>query len=255
MCVNGLTCPVPTGIPYMSVVDNLKSRNNSLNLLNLLKNKTYQHVELRILSYPNYFNNECKIITSLMKRYDFIFHLRKPGASVDMYNTYLKKIPADLHHRIVLHDAYELKDLYALKGLHFSVKNRSQDTDIRFHGRKSTSCHSIEEARHLDGVFEDILLSPVFPSISKQGYKGKLNLEEVKQFLKQGRQSNIIALGGIDQHIINQLNDYLFDGIAVLGAVWTSNPENAEAIQENIDQIVHEICACMYDKINSLISK
>ncbi|MFW6223213.1 MAG: thiamine phosphate synthase [Bacteroidota bacterium] len=202
-------------------------------------------MELRILSYPKHFNDECKIITSLMERYDFIFHLRKPGASVEVYNQYLKCIPSYLHRRIVLHDAYELKDLYALKGLHFSVKNRSQASDIICKGKKSTSCHSIEEVRQLDGVFEDIFLSPVFPGISKQGYKGDLNMEEVKQFLKQGRQSNIIALGGIDQHKIKQLNDCFFDGIAVLGAVWTLNPGNAETIQENIDQIVHNVCACM----------
>ncbi len=210
-------------------------------------------MELRILSYPEHFHNECKIITSLMKRYDFIFHLRKPGASVDMYNTYLKSIPADLHHRIVLHDAHELINIYTLKGLHFPAKKRSGAYHIKFKGRKSTSCHSIEEARKQDGVFEDMFLSPVFPSISKQGYRGSLNMEDVKHFLKQARQSKIIALGGIDQHKIKQLYDYVFDGIAVLGAVWTPNPGNAETIEENIDQIVYNVCEC--NKINSLTSK
>jgi thiamine-phosphate pyrophosphorylase len=206
----------------------------------MLKHKNKLMV-LRILSYPTYFDEEYKVITSLMERHDFIFHLRKPGASVEQYNEYLKCIPSALHHRIVLHDAFELKDMYALNGLHFSGKNRYKAFHLNFKGRKSTSCHSIKEAKQLDGVFDDILLSPVFPSISKQGYRGEIKMHEVKFFLKQRRQSNIIALGGIDQYTIKHLKDYLFDGIAVLGAVWRTNPGNEKVIHKNIDQIIKNI--------------
>lgn len=195
-------------------------------------------MQLILLSYPEFFVGEAGIVSRLMENDSFIFHLRKPMALYREYRSFLKEIPECFHKRIVLHDAYELQEEFKLKGLHFSTLKRSRAYSMKTEGSKSTSCHSVAEARELEGDFESLFLSPVFRSISKQNYEGKLDMTEVKSFLQEPRKTQIIALGGISENTIPMLSDYAFDGLAVLGAVWTSTPEvNKDQIRTNFLKI------------------
>ena len=198
-------------------------------------------MKLIILSYPDFFDNEIDILISLMQSYDFLFHLRKPCASEEQYNSYLQAIPNEFHHRIVLHDAFNLCNIYNLHGIHFSTKNRHLANQISYSGTKSTSCHSLAEITKLDRAFTYAFLSPIFPSISKQGYSGTLNMTDIQTYLHTERIVEIIALGGVDGSKIDELRNMGFDGVAVLGSVWTSNPANISEISNNITQI----CRCL----------
>ncbi len=197
-------------------------------------------MKLHLISNDNFFLGELDVITKLLACYEFIFHLRKPKATVKEYNSFLKRIPATFHNRIMLHGAYELIQYYNLKGLHFSTINRKNKDKITTN-YCSTSAHSIKELTKLDGQFQSIFISPIFPSISKPGYVGKLNLIALKSFLKQSRHSKIIALGGITAKNINMLGTFNFDGFAVLGAVWKDNPTNIWQISQHIDDILKNI--------------
>lgn len=85
----------------------------------------------------------------------------------------------------------------------------------------SESTHSINEAEESKAQF--CYLSPLYPSISKKGYKNIGLLNEVKQLYKIPK--NWIALGGINQDHLRDLKQLGFSYAAVLGAVWTSeNP-------------------------------
>lgn len=191
-----------------------------------------------LLSYPEFFAGESNILCSLMDKYEFTFHLRKPNASNRDYDIFMQSIPKEFHNRIVLHDAYNLQQKYQVKGLHFSTMNRSIAENIITRRTKSTSCHSVAEARTQDGIFDYVFLSPVFKSISKPGYTGGLDMIEVKAYLSEQRKMQIIALGGIDETKIQELESYMFDGVAVLGAVWTNNPEvNNVVIENNLNKI------------------
>ena len=195
-------------------------------------------MKLMLLSYPEFFAGESDILCSLMDKYEFTFHLRKPNASNRDYDIFMQSVPKEFHNRIVLHDAYNLQQKYQVKGLHFSTMNRSVAENIITHGTKSTSCHSVAEARTQDGIFDYLFLSPVFKSISKPGYTGNLDMPEVKAYLSEQRKTQIIALGGIDETKIQGLKNYMFDGVAVLGAVWTNNPEvNNVVIENNLNKI------------------
>lgn len=195
-------------------------------------------MKLMLLSYPEFFAGESDILCSLMDKYEFTFHLRKPNASNQDYDIFMQSISKEFHNRIVLHDAYNLQQKYQVKGLHFSTINRSVAENIITHGTKSTSCHSVAEARTQDGIFDYLFLSPVFKSISKPGYTGNLDMPEVKAYLSEQRKTQIIALGGIDETKIQGLKNYMFDGVAVLGAVWTNNPEvNNVTIENNLNKI------------------
>lgn len=201
-------------------------------------------MQLILLSHPEFFVGETRIVSHLLENDSFTFHLRKPEASFSGYKNFLKEIPECFHKRIVLHDAYELQEEFGLKGLHFSTRKRNMANSIHTEGSKSTSCHSVAEARELDGDFDSAFLSPVFRSISKQNYEGNLDMHEVKVYLQEQRKTKIIALGGISENTMPQLSTFLFDGLAVLGAVWTRTPEtNTDSITTNflkIYQCIHQ---------------
>ncbi len=86
----------------------------------------------------------------------------------------------------------------------------------------SRSLHSVEE---IAGVKEDyVFLSPVFPSISKPGYGGSLNLEELKVVVNR----KVIALGGITEERLPIVERIGFGGAAMLGAVWRRRIEGEQ---------------------------
>lgn len=195
-------------------------------------------MELILLSHPEFFSEESRIVFRLMENYSFTFHLRKSKASSKECADFLKEIPECFHRRIVLHDAYELDGEFGLKGLHFSTAKRSLANSILTEGSKSTSCHSVAEARELDGSFDYLFISPVFKSISKQNYEGNLDMLELKSYLQEERKTKVTALGGISENTIPQLTAYPFDGLAVLGAVWTRKPEvNIDFMESNFLKI------------------
>jgi len=112
--------------------------------------------------------------------------------------------------------------------------------DIKWHNyifHWKGSAHSFEE---LEKMNADIcLLSPVFDSISKFGYKAKYNSQELKEGIlawrdfqkKENRSQKLFALGGVDAENIAELAELGFDGAAVLGAVW-HHPDPVEAFLE-----------------------
>ncbi|MDR1679176.1 MAG: thiamine phosphate synthase [Prevotellaceae bacterium] len=173
-----------------------------------------------IITYPEFFSNEINQILSWLDDGDCRLHLRKPKASQLEIEALLRSIPAEYHPRIVLHDYHFLAEKYRLGGLHFSTQKRAEFFDKNALQCVSTSCHSIDELREIDGQFDYTFLSPVFPSISKPGYAGNLDMQEVATYLQIPHKTRVIALGGINQSKIEQVRKMGFDGYAMLGAAW-----------------------------------
>lgn len=208
-------------------------------------------MELILLSYPDIFEGETNIVSSLLNSYDFTFHLRKPKASPQELVDYLDKIPEQLHSKIILHQEIDVFLRFNLKGMHFSGAGRKNALQLAKDVMKGTSCHSISEIKSLGNTFNYVYLSPIFESISKPGYQGNLNREEIKTFLEKPRQTKIHALGGIGNSNIEKLKNLCFDGLAVLGAVWTNDPlKNQNMIQSNFNEI-YSIIQSVYEKSNS----
>ncbi|MFW5754613.1 MAG: thiamine phosphate synthase [Marinilabiliaceae bacterium] len=193
-------------------------------------------MDIVLISVPGFFEGEERIVSALLGRFEITFHLRKPGASCQEYRSFLHNIPDTLHRKIMLHGAYPLSEQFNLSGLHFSTGNR--DLAKSYPGIvKSTSVHSVQESKQLDGQFHYQFLSPVFPSISKKGYTGNLDMDEVREFLQQPRKSRVIALGGVDRNKVSTLQNMGFDGVALLGAVWGENPRDGNAVEQRLADI------------------
>lgn len=146
-----------------------------------------------------------------------LVHLRKPSASLKEMKTLVSKINENYHHRLKLHDHFELLDKFNLGGIHLNRRNplpypNSKSISISIH-----SFNEIEETL----IYDYFFISPVFDSISKEGYKSTFDLLELSEKIKG---KNAIALGGVTPKKFPLLRSYGFSGAAMLGYFFFPNP-------------------------------
>ena len=79
-------------------------------------------MKLILITPPNYFVEEDKIITALFEEGLDILHLRKPDTAPMYAERLLTLIPKQYHKRIVVHDHFYLKEEFHLKGIHTLVR-------------------------------------------------------------------------------------------------------------------------------------
>lgn len=144
-----------------------------------------------LISHPESIQNELVLINKLMLSSNWdLFHLRKPNWSIEQILDFWKELDSEVKIKTIFHSGF--------KG----------------------SCHSFDEVEELDGKMNYCFLSPIFDSISKQGYTSKFDVVKLKIFLKKKRKIKVIALGGVTESNYNELINLGFDGGAFLGAVW-----------------------------------
>lgn len=178
-------------------------------------------MKLIVISSPDRFRNEAGVINQLFKLGLKHFHLRKPEWSPAQVEELIQQIQSEYHPRIVVHDHFQLAVAYRLGGIHFSDKTKPEMNQwSSFEGSQSTSCHSLEELAELPEQLDYAFLSPVFPSISKEGYSPELEAREIRQYLRSHFKHEVIALGGIDPENIATCRRLGFNGVAALGFVW-----------------------------------
>lgn len=92
----------------------------------------------------------------------------------------------------------------------------------------STSIHSLADLTTLNAAFQLVFYSPLFQSISKEGYAPKVALSAIQEELQVLKEHltplpKIIGLGGIMAENIEQVKQAGFDGAALLGSVWQAS--------------------------------
>lgn len=199
---------------------------------------------LIVISNPLPIINEANLINALLDEGLEIFHLRKPGASVDEIRRLIEEIKLCYHPRIALHQHHSLATGFSLKRLHFNeVKRKEMGEEVLLQFKKlsytlSTSIHQTEEYKNLSSCFSYTFFGPVFNSISKEKYTSTIPNEFV--FPVEEKHSKVIALGGITATNIQKAVKMKFDGVAVLGAIWQKPQESMQqfkAIQKAWKQI------------------
>lgn len=173
---------------------------------------------------------ECLIAALLDHGLDRL-HLRKPGASRHEVEQLLRTIPDRCYSRIVLHDHFELAATYRLAGVHLNRRNPEPPAPADgYTPALSRSCHSIAELAHGEGYAYQFL-SPLFDSISKQGYTAGFTPDELTAAASQGIiGERVIALGGITPERMAAVRAWHFGGVALLGYLWQDpTPESVVA--------------------------
>lgn len=157
-------------------------------------------------------------------------HIRKPNADRGLLRAYLdvlcKRVDVK---RLSMHYYHDIAVEYGFGGLHGAT---TVEGVVR-----SVSCHSLEEAVDAQGVVDYLFLSPVFDSISKQGYKAAIDIDKAGALIKKGLQSEVVALGGIEKSNLPLLEKAGFSSIALLGAVWRDG--NAKA-PDNFKELIEK---------------
>lgn len=126
-------------------------------------------MKLILLTMPDFFIEEHQILTALFDEGLELLHLRKPDSESVYLERLLTLIPETYRKRIVLHDHFYLKSEYNLAGIH--LNNRNPLPPQNYKGQVSRSCHSAEEVLQYKKNYDYLFLSPIFNSISKEGYK------------------------------------------------------------------------------------
>ena len=184
--------------------------------------------KLIVITTPYFFEEEGTILSALFEEGLEQLHLRKPNAGADEISKLLDAIPNRFHPRIRLHDCFELAGNYAIGGLHLNKRNSRIPAGFR--GTVSRSCHTLEEVKE-NNQLDYVFLSPIFQSISKEGYGSGFPMDVLRKASAEGIiNEKVIALGGIDTTTIPLLKGLNFGGVAVLGALWGETSGKKELI-------------------------
>lgn len=191
-----------------------------------------------VLTAPHFFDGEAHLLTRLFEAGMQRLHIRKPGGTVEELKGLLNRLPPSYYSRIVVHDHFELASNYPLAGIHLNRRNPAIPEG--FEGSVSRSCHTIEELNQY-AACDYLFLSPLFQSISKEGYGASFRISDLQEAAQRGDiHRRVFALGGIDKETIPLLKGCGFGGVALLGALWGATRE-ALPDEEQIIQRYKEI--------------
>ena len=190
-------------------------------------------MNLIVITKPDFFPGESEAVNSLFGCGMPKLHLRKPGADELKLRAWLKSILPEYRNRIVLHDHFGLCQEFNLGGIHLNSRNPSAPEGLLENCPSLTlscSCHSLQEVQSALGKKEDggrscdyVFLSPIFDSISKQGYGKAFTSEELQNARDHGLiGKRTYALGGVELNRLPALRTLGFGGAAVLGALWNA---------------------------------
>ena len=171
------------------------------------------------ITTPKVIDEDAYIIKSLLDKGIDTVHLRKPESCIDDCRKLLSTLDAEYRASIVIHDYPELYSEFSLQGIHI---NRNITTlPDGYNGLKTRSCHSLEEVVRYKSEYDYLLLSPIFDSISKVGYRSTFNEDVLQRASTSGIiDSKVIALGGVTLDKISYLKGLNFGGAAMVGAIY-----------------------------------
>lgn len=159
---------------------------------------------------------ERETIKRIIKEGVYRLHLRRPKWSIDDTRAFLNDFTMEELNRIVLHDYHQLASEYPIGGIHF---NRRNPFVPGYDQPCSISCHTLEEVKVYKPHVDYLFLSPIFDSISKEGYTSAFPVEVLRSAGKL-IDEKVFALGGIALDKLPLLSKIPFGGVALLGDFW-----------------------------------
>lgn len=178
-----------------------------------------------VIAPENDIPNEIEILNQLFQEGLEYYHLRKPDKDYQAHCEYLNKIDKQYHNKIVVHYHHELVNDFNLKGIHFQEQKRIDNIDnpgryfknLNLFGKTiSSSFHEPKDLEDCYFEFDYHLLSPVFSSISKEGYNGR-------GFDVNAIDKTIIGMGGVTVDNLPAFDTLGYNGVGVLGGIWKSD--------------------------------
>lgn len=186
-------------------------------------------MKLAIISQPQFFIEEDKILTTLFDEGLDILHLYKPGSEPLYFERLLTLIPEDYHRNIVIHEHYYMKQEFDLGGIHLDLPTQEEPTGYR--GKISRSCYDLSQLKELKRKSQYVFLQNVFDSLHNQDVKARFTKEEIHEASKHGLiDKHVFAMGGMNADNIRWAQDEGFGGVVICGDLW-----NRFSIHSQID--------------------
>lgn len=208
---------------------------------------------MKIILYTpaNNIENEVDLISQLMDNGVDYLYIYKPDLDDFSLVDYVETIPERYWKQCISTSLIITKE-FDLGGYHFKrdivQKNELYNEKIlnwlkETNKISSVTAHSIDELKKYKNIFNHVIVSPLFPSISKENHSYDWNMEELKlttPVCRTGRHDSrlttkLFAVGGVDIDKIEKVKNLNFDGIGLLGAIW-SKPNEATV---NFKKILH----------------
>jgi len=184
-----------------------------------------------LLTPPKTLPDEITLLNTFFEQGLPILHLHKPDYDVSQLQEYLDQIASEWHPKIVLHayppnlaSHHPLNDIQAnIKGIHLPEQVRMEAMPLPDKFKViSTSFHHLNDLLACEGEYEYLFISPIFNSISKQGYQAAFELDDLAHAMSQSKYP-VIGMGGIAADKMQVVKDLGFAGVGVLGGVWQSD--------------------------------
>ncbi|MGK0390945.1 MAG: thiamine-phosphate pyrophosphorylase [Maribacter sp.] len=205
-------------------------------------------MKLILITPPYSHPNEIEILSMAYELGVDRIHIRKPTIDEKTLRTYLDKLGEKIMARASLHYYENLMKDYSFSGFHFSSNNWKEilDEENEFINDDnillSSSFHHPNEIQTKGNGLDYAFCSPVFPSISKEGYLPSFEWDVGAiaidiQGMTQSHPLNtpkleLYALGGITSQKVAACKVRGFQGVAVLGAIW-----NQKTMKEAINEL------------------
>jgi thiamine-phosphate pyrophosphorylase len=172
-----------------------------------------------VITWPEFLPHEAERIVQLLDSDVYRVHIRKPGSTREDCARLLAALPERLLGRIVLHDHFELCSEWPVAGVH--LNRRNPEPPAGWQGSLSCSCHSLEELAEKQGKMDYCFLSPIYDSISKQGYRAGFTAQQLREAADKGIINDRVgALGGVRRSCIPELERLGFGYAVLMGEVW-----------------------------------
>lgn len=176
-------------------------------------------MKLLLLSNPNFFVEEDKIIATLFEEGLDILHLRKPNSEPVFCERLLTLLPAKYRGRIITNDHFYLKEEFNLMGIHLSHHNPEKPNG--YNGVLTRTAYSLEELREAKKDAQYVILKNVFDSISEPNYRSRYTMDQLHDASRQGLiDKHVMAQGGVSLDNIRAVQDLGFGGAVIRGDMW-----------------------------------
>jgi thiamine-phosphate pyrophosphorylase len=176
-------------------------------------------MKLLLLSSPNFFVEEDKILATLFEEGLDILHLRKPDSEPVYCERLLTLLPHKYHQRIITNDHFYLKDEFDLMGIHISERNPEKPKG--YDGVTTCTCYSIEELAEAKKKNKYVILRNIYDSCSGNSSKSQYTHEQLYEASRRGLiDKHVMAQTGITLENIQEIRELGFGGAVVCSDIW-----------------------------------
>lgn len=159
-------------------------------------------------------------------------HLRHPELDADAMRRILDTLDPRLLPMVRIHAHPELIAEYPLGGLHLGQRCPAVPPGVHPKG-VSRSLHSVAELAEVQpGKYDYVTYSPVYPSISKPGYR-----PEQPGMAAPPCAVPVVALGGVTPHHLKELKTLGYAGAAMSGALWGPEAVSLDNMKTDLNQL------------------